>query len=89
MTTPATRLLATITAQFGAIETAAADPLDAVLRRDLKPDSLDVVELTMALEDEFQIVIDDDEAIGLSEQITLREILALVEARLARQDAAA
>ena len=82
MTNTSTRFLATVTAHFGVIETREANPLDAVFLRDLKPDSLDVVELIMLLEDEFQVTIDDDEAVALSEQITLREIMVMVESKL-------
>jgi len=35
---------------------------DNSLRNDLAADSLDLVEITMALEDEFDIEIDDDDA---------------------------
>lgn len=83
MTDTRTRFLTVLTGHFGAVETTAADPLDAVFLRDLKPDNLDVVEVIMGLEDEFGIVIDDDEAMELSEDVTLREILGLVEDKVA------
>lgn len=82
MTNTRTRLLAAVTSHFGTIETPAADPLDAVILRDLKPDSLDLVEVIMALEDEFQIVIEDDEAMTMHAGATLREVLALVDGKL-------
>lgn len=82
MTTNATRLLTLLSKHFGVLLTEAATPLDMKLLAELKPDSLDVVELIMAIEDEFEIVIDDDEAMGLGEQATLRDLLALVEGKL-------
>ena len=42
---------------------------------DLGCDSLDLVELAMAFEDEFCIVIDDDEAMNC---LTVTDVLALV-----------
>ena len=81
MTDTRTRFLAVLTGHFGAIQTAEADILDAVFLRDLKPDSLDVIEVIMDLEDAFGIVIDDDEAMALDEKVTLRSILELVEAK--------
>ena len=86
MTDTRTRFLSVLTNHFGAVETAEADILDAVFLRDLKPDSLDVVELLMGIEDEFSITIEDGEAEALSEKITLREILALVEGKVAVKD---
>lgn len=83
------RLLTVLTRHFGAIETAESDVMDAVFLRDLKPDSLDVVEVLMAIEDEFRIVVDDDEAMALSEDVALREILALVEDKVAGKVVAA
>ena len=81
MTDARTRFLAVLTGHFGTVETAEADILDAVFLRDLKPDSLDVIEVIMDLEDAFGIVIDDDEAMALDEKVTLRSILELVEAK--------
>ncbi len=83
------RLLTVLTRHFGAIETTESDVMDAVFLRDLKPDSLDVVEVLMAIEDEFRIVISDDEAMALSEDVALREILALVEDKVAGKVVAA
>lgn len=76
------QLLTVLAKHFGAIETSALDPLDAVILRDLKPDSLDVVEVLMEIEDHFQIAITDDEVMGLGEDTTLRDLLALVEGKL-------
>lgn len=89
MTDTATRLLSVLTAQFGAVETAEKDIFDAVYVRDLKPDSLDSVEVIMAIEDEFEIVIDDDEAFALDENITLRGIVALIYTKLAAKEGGA
>lgn len=83
MTDTATRLLAVLTAQFGAVETAEKDILDAEYVRDLKPDSLDKVETLMEIEDEFQITISDDEAAKLDNTITLRGIVKLIDEKLA------
>lgn len=83
MTDASTRLLTVLTRHFGAIETTEQDPLDAQVLRDLKPDSLDMVEVMMELEDEFQIAITDDEAMAMSEDATVRDVLALVEGKLA------
>lgn len=83
MTDTATRLLAVLTTQFGVVETAEKDILDAEYVRDLKPDSLDRVETVMAIEDEFQITISDDEAEKLETTITLRGIVKLIDAKLA------
>ena len=77
-----TRFLATVTSHFGVIETREADPLDAVVRRDLKPDSLDLIELAVAIEDEFAIELTDDELAAMPSQTTLREIMGLVEGKL-------
>lgn len=82
MNTTQTRLLSVVTIHFGAIETPESDVMDAQVLRDLKPDSLDLVELMMALEDEFDITITDDEALALSEETTLRDLLARIEAKL-------
>lgn len=83
MTDTRTRVLAAFTAHFGAVETPEADPLDAVILRDLRPDSLDVIELAMELEDRFQITISDDEIMAMAERSTIRDVLGLVEWKLA------
>jgi acyl carrier protein len=81
--TPATRLLAIITAHFGAIETPETDVLDALFVRDLRPDSLDAIELAMLIEDEFSIELSDaDMDLLYAGSTTLRHVLLLVEAKL-------
>lgn len=81
---PRTRFLSIVTKHFGAIETAATDPLDALIVDELQPDELDMVEVAMALEDEFGIAITDDQlapfmpAHGHAGK-TLRDLLALIE----------
>lgn len=53
---------------------------DARFEEDLEVDSLGVVELLMALEDEFDITIPDEEAENLS---TVQQAVELVAAKLA------
>ena len=77
-----TRLLSLITREIGAIETTAADPLDARLVRDCKADSLHLVILAMAVEDEFGIELPDDDFAALGEDPTVRDVLALVERKM-------
>lgn len=83
-----TQLLAVFTKRFGAVETAAQDPPDTVIVRDLKPDSLDLIELVMDLEEEFQIAISDDEAADFAKEATIRDVLQTVEVKLAAKVAA-
>ncbi|NNC40209.1 MAG: acyl carrier protein [Acidimicrobiia bacterium] len=52
---------------------------DARFEEDLEVDSLGVVELLMALEDEFDVTIPDEEAENLT---TVREAIELVAAKL-------
>lgn len=52
---------------------------DARFEEDLEVDSLGVVELLMALEDEFDVTIPDEEAENLT---TVREAVELVVAKL-------
>lgn len=89
MTDTQTRFLALIVNRFGVIETTAQDPLDADFKRDCKPDSLDVIEVVMEIEEEFDIEITDDEMESFAEGTTLRAILALVEIKLAEKAVAA
>lgn len=53
---------------------------DANFADDLGCDSLDMVDLTMSVEDEFNIVISDDEAAAMP---TVGEALSLIERKLA------
>ena len=50
--------------------------LESSLSEDLGADSLDAVELIMALEDEFGVEVNDDDAQGIK---TVGDIVALVE----------
>ncbi len=77
-----TRLLALVTREFGAIETTADDPLDAVLTTDLKGDSLHRISLIMEIEDEFGVAISDDEDDALGEDATLADLLDLIERKV-------
>lgn len=88
MSDNATRLLALVTREFGAIETTADDPLDAVLTTDLKGDSLHRISLIMEIEDEFGIQISDDEDEALGSDATIRSVLELIERKLAEKVAA-
>jgi len=51
---------------------------EARLAEDLKADSLDMVELTMALEDEFSIHVSDDEAKTIK---TVGDLLAFLRSK--------
>lgn len=53
--------------------------LDAAFREDLEADSLDLVELIMAFEEEFGGEISDEEAQGIT---TVGEAVAYIEARV-------
>ena len=50
--------------------------------RDLDVDSLDVVQLIMAIEDEFGILIEDEEAAKLD---TMPHVIAFIEEKLERK----
>lgn len=50
--------------------------MDTVIREDLGADSIGLVELVMALEDEFNIEIDDSK---LDEIITVSDIVSYIE----------
>lgn len=82
MTQNETRLLAAITTEMGAFTTTEAEVMDAVILRDLKPDSLDVIAVSMAIEDAFGITLGEEEILGLGEKATLRDLLALVEGKV-------
>ena len=56
-----------------------ADVLDAVFADDLDADSLDLVELVMALEEEFDITVEEEELEGVTK---VADAVALVESKL-------
>lgn len=66
-----------------AVEVLAVDPdkvtVDARFGDDLDADSLDLVELVMALEEEFEVTVDEDELDGIE---TVGQALALVTNKL-------
>jgi acyl carrier protein len=72
------RVIKTIAEQLGIDENAVTDEKSLVA--DFGADSFDMAELTMYLEDEFAIVIDDDEA---EKVVTVADAMALVEKSLA------
>ncbi|MCP3938263.1 MAG: acyl carrier protein [Actinomycetia bacterium] len=53
--------------------------MEASFADDLDADSLDLVELVMALEEEFDISVDEEELDGV---VGVKEALALVESKL-------
>ena len=53
--------------------------LDTHILNDLDADSLDVVELMMAVEEEYDIFIEDDELEGI---LTVRQVVEFVEGKL-------
>lgn len=57
--------------------------LDASLTDDLRADSLDMVELVMAFEDEFYLEIPDEEAEELS---TVRDVIEYIEIHRGNQE---
>ena len=66
-----------------AVEVLAVDPAKVIVEArfadDLDADSLDLVELVMALEEEFDVTVDEDELDGIE---TVGQALALVTAKL-------
>jgi len=80
------RLNAVLSAHFRL--SAAPDDLGSVnLRSDFGADSMDLIELLMAIEDSFSISITDDEAaraLGESGDQPLCGVIALVEAKLGK-----
>lgn len=50
--------------------------MDTVLREDLGADSIGLVELVMALEDEFDVEIDDSK---LDEIVTVSDVVSYIE----------
>lgn len=90
--TPETQFLATVTSLLGTIETLATDPLDALIVTELRPDSLDMVELAMALEDEFGVSIADHELEPFDPMRgdngkTLRDLFEVVRGKMERTEA--
>lgn len=53
--------------------------LETNIQEDLGADSLDAVELIMSIEDEFDIMISDDDAMGVR---TVKELVNLIEAEI-------
>lgn len=53
---------------------------ESVIREDLGADSLDMVEIIMGLEDEFDIEIPDEDAANIK---TVAEVVAYIESKLA------
>jgi len=65
---------------------------EALLIEDLAADSLDVVELTLALDDEFGIDLDDDDSLADAktvEALTVQALTALCERHVAKKTGAA
>ena len=55
---------------------------DTKIVEDLKADSLDIVEMLMALEDEFSISVPDEDARGLQ---TIGQIVAYIEEKMPKK----
>ena len=53
---------------------------ESIIREDLGADSLDMVEIIMGLEDEFDIEIPDEDAADIK---TVAEVVAYIESKLA------
>ena len=49
---------------------------DTSLKDDLQADSLDIVEIIMAIEDEFGVQVDDDDALGFK---TVGDVVEYIE----------
>lgn len=78
--TIADRVRKIVSEQFAVSSNAPADTRDdADLQRDLKFDSLDIMELTMGVEDEFGLDIEDDAMHGFT---TVRSIVDYVTANV-------
>lgn len=92
--TTETRVCAIIANLFGPVLAGRPVPLDAKLVSDLNLDSLDLVEMTMGCEDEFDIVIFDDESDAFADDDgtagkTVRDVCDLVNRKLAAKAVAA
>jgi acyl carrier protein len=74
------RLLKIITAELGPID--AADPMDARLVSECGADSMHLIVLASAVEDEFGIEISGEELDELGDDPTIRAVLALVESKM-------
>ena len=83
MTDTRSRLLSVVTKEIGSIITEADDPIDALMASELKCDSLHRVSIMVAVEEEFGIEIHDSEDVLLGANATLRDLLALVERKVA------
>ena len=80
MSTVQDRVVVIIVDQLGVDESAVTP--DARFREDLEADSLDLVELMMAFEEEFGGEISDEEAQKIT---TVGEVVAMLEAAQAEQ----
>lgn len=81
-----TQIIALIYAALNRDPALYADPMQPDLFAELGADSLDAVEITMVMEDEFRISISDDEAEPFGdrhEHKTVGDWVELVEAKLA------
>jgi acyl carrier protein len=77
MSTTLEKLQAIVSSQLG-IDEAAVTP-DADFTKELGADSLDVVELVMAFEEEFEIEIEDEVAGDL---VTVQDAIDYIEAKI-------
>lgn len=83
--TTATRLR-TVVAVHLSINSDQVTP-ESSFKEDLGADSIDIVEVAMAVEDEFRIVITDDEVNACMGDGTFGKLAELVDAKLARRAA--
>ena len=84
MTDHWTRLRDVLVEHLG-VEPSAVTP-QATLHEDLDADSLDVIELVMAMEEHFDVEISDDEVGALGGNPTVTALLALVERKAGDRD---